>query len=213
MGTRNLIGVILNNEVKLAQYGQWDGYFTGQGSGVVDFILGHLNTPKGLDRFKRRLQKCSWYTPEEIKEIWTKYGAKGGLIEYHLANQLGEDYPALDRDTGSEILNLVYTGKITKLQNEWEFGGESLFCEYAYVLDLDNQILEIYVGFNKKPLGPTERFKDIPFKKREGDIYYQVRLYKKVLFKDLTKDYMKQISQELSDEDEKAEPLRTNSNK
>ena len=30
-----------------------------------------------------------------------------------------------------------------------EFMGDSLFCEYAYILNLDNNYLEIYKGFNK----------------------------------------------------------------
>lgn len=36
-------------------------------------------------------------------------------------------------------------------QNDIDFIYESLFCEFAYIMDLDKDILEIYVGFNTDP--------------------------------------------------------------
>jgi hypothetical protein len=38
MGTRHLIEVKIDGELKVAQYGQWDGYLTGQGVNIADFI-------------------------------------------------------------------------------------------------------------------------------------------------------------------------------
>lgn len=43
MGTRNLTCVVKNNKYVVAQYGQWDGYPTGQGQTIVEFILGNNN--------------------------------------------------------------------------------------------------------------------------------------------------------------------------
>ena len=31
------------------------------------------------------------------------------------------------------------------------FLGDSLFCEYAYIINLDDNVLEFYVGFNEDP--------------------------------------------------------------
>lgn len=38
MGTRNITNVYVNGEQKLCQYGQWDGYPTGAGRDIMDFI-------------------------------------------------------------------------------------------------------------------------------------------------------------------------------
>ena len=38
MGTRNLTVVIKDNQVKLSQYGQWDGYFRVTGKKFINFV-------------------------------------------------------------------------------------------------------------------------------------------------------------------------------
>jgi hypothetical protein len=38
MGTRHLTMVVSNNETKVAQYGQWDGYPEGQGVTILTFL-------------------------------------------------------------------------------------------------------------------------------------------------------------------------------
>lgn len=43
MGTRHLICVQHNNEYKVAKYGQWDGYPSGQGAGILEFLKGSFN--------------------------------------------------------------------------------------------------------------------------------------------------------------------------
>ena len=63
MGTRNLISVIENKKPVIAQYGQWDGYPSGQGVDILEFLKSEFfeklkgNLPKvrfldsaGLDR-------------------------------------------------------------------------------------------------------------------------------------------------------------------
>ena len=42
MGTKNLTVVIKGNEIKLSQYGQWDGYFIYSGTKFLEFVKGNL---------------------------------------------------------------------------------------------------------------------------------------------------------------------------
>jgi len=160
MGTRNLIAVKSEGEYKIAQYGQWDGYPGGQGVDVLNF----LKTYK-LDIFKEKLKNCSFIengeTDDEIKAL-------GDRWERH--------FPQLSRDTGYKVLGIVYDSKEKiKLADNIDFAGESLFCEWAYVIDFDKNTLEVFQGYNKTPLKENERFFNI--KKGEGE-YYQIRIIK-----------------------------------
>ena len=74
-----------------------------------------------------------------------------------------------------------------------------LFCEWAYLLDLDNEVLEIYRGFNKEELSKENRFYDIPLDHNE---YRQVKLWKKFEFGELSKNTMEKLEQEWEKEDE-----------
>lgn len=128
MGTRNLIAVVLDGEFKVAQYCQWDGYLSGQGNGILEFLN---NESFDLEIFKDQLRKCVFL--QEGQEL--------------------EFSPYTSRDTGSDILSLIYTERELnqiELIDISKFAADGLFCEFAYVLDLDNEILEVYEGFAKK---------------------------------------------------------------
>lgn len=136
MGTRHLIAVVHKGEYKVAQYGQWDGNPAGQGDTVLDFLHS-----VSLDKFRKKLDTLvSWITPEEEKTVEaTKDWAKV--------------YPHLSRDAGAGVLEMIMdSDEPLTLQSTIGFVGDSLFCEYAYLLDLDNNILEFYNGFNKMPV-------------------------------------------------------------
>ena len=134
MGTRHLTIVVLNQEYKVAQYGQWDGYPSSAGAIIVNFLREVIS--KGdLDRFTSRISQCSFLKENQLQEIL-------------------RDDPELDknpqfsRDTGCGVLELILhsPGGIL-LSSHVEFAADSLMCEYAYVIDLDKQRLEVYRGF------------------------------------------------------------------
>jgi hypothetical protein len=43
MGTRNLTAVYFKGEFRIAQYGQWDGYISGSGWGILEFLKEKFN--------------------------------------------------------------------------------------------------------------------------------------------------------------------------
>lgn len=159
MGTRHLIAAMIDGEYKIAQYGQFDGYPSGQGS----VMLGFLST-MDRDQFAQRLRLCSFYTEQDITSMWRAAGAsKEGLIEHSKAQAFGKAHPELSCDTSADILKLVAAAKDgMKLQNSIGFAGDSLFCEFAYVIDFDKGTFEAYKGFNKDALDPSERFANTP---------------------------------------------------
>lgn len=172
MGTRHLIGVVLDGDFKIAQYGQWDGYPSGQGATIHEFLT---NPNLDIIRFIEAVRRLHWITDEETERInrtpdWPKI------------------FPWMSRDAGAEILAMVYAGLVDYVGDGREFGYDGLFCEWAYVIDLDgeNPTLEVYGGFHKDwpttgrwaaPMPPIEEGLDVPLAPSGSD-YAPVHLIK-----------------------------------
>lgn len=123
MGTRNSTLVKLNGELKVAQYGQWDGYPTGQGKTIQEFLK-----EVDLTKFKEEVAKLREITDEEAKEVeadenWTN------------------SYPYLSRDAGAGVLKMIADGQVKFLVLDPDFKDDGLFCEYWYELDLDKETI------------------------------------------------------------------------
>ena len=176
MGTRNITAVAIDNGYKIAQYCQWDGYPTGQGHTILEFLK-----TADLDTFKRQVREKTFYgTSEQIDAAYAKF-SKDGWMTFE------QSIGYLSRDTGAKILEVVYNASDpVMLCDSIDFAKDSLFCEYAYVIDLNRDVLEVYIGFNKEPLEPNSRFyTDEP---KDGE-YYPVRLFKEYSLHDLPEDF------------------------
>lgn len=177
MGTRNLITVYSNGEYKVAQYGQWDGYPSGQGIDILEFLRSC-----NIERFKESLHNTEWITHEEIRHRWLGYGHDidegDGFVSCDLADRFDKRYPELSRDTGAKILNIIYGSTDTvKIKNSIDFANDSLFCEFAYCVDLDKMTFEVFEGFNNSPIDKSERFySEEATESSSGDKYYPVRI-------------------------------------
>lgn len=178
MGTRNLTCVVDRyGNYKVAQYCQWDGYPSGQGATVYDFIQNW-----DRDEFEDALSKVYYLTPSIIQEYCEKLETdprldKVGTYAYDLVK---EDYPQLHRDTGAKVLQWIVeqyrAGKWPiGLKSDLSFAADSLYCEFCYVIDLQKNELETLVGFNKSPLSEGERFAHMC---RQHPGFYPVRSLK-----------------------------------
>ncbi|KAL2134327.1 hypothetical protein VTI74DRAFT_456 [Chaetomium olivicolor] len=184
MGTRHLICVFWKGKWFLAQYGQFDGYPEGQGAKIVKF----LSVARNIENLKTGLEHHIYEpTREELEAIraecdaWDENRRDQGLpYEYRIfgVNQL---YPSLARETSAGLLSIIARAgapeeegaseetkeavaeekpkKEIPVTLELEFANDTLFCEWAYVVDLDNEVLEVYGGGEKKHDG--HRFKDV----------------------------------------------------
>lgn len=153
MGTRHLIAVQLGGRYKVAQYGQWDGYPSGQGARVLNFLQ-QVN----LEEFKERVGKLRWVRKEMIEAAYKKLGIHGDWMTMEESARFREAHPEWHRDTGAGILSLIMERDKLYLQNAIDFAGDGLFCEWCYVVDLDAGTLEVYSGFKKEPLTESDRF-------------------------------------------------------
>lgn len=162
MGTRHLTIVKFGGEYKVAQYGQWDGYPSGQGVTVLEFIRNIVDSNL-VNEFAYKVKNCRWITQSDADEIDRRINS-GELKNWQRV------YPELSRDTGAEILQMVMDSKNgLVLGNEIEFAADSLFCEWAWLIDLDAGMFEAYEGFNQtRPLTEKDRFYFLVDKEREG---------------------------------------------
>jgi len=158
MGTRNLTCVIKDGEYRIAQYCQWDGYPEGQGSTILKFLQNKMDRKK----FETALKYTQWITEEEHTKLWESFGADGsGFVDMTIADAFKEVHPQLDRDMGAGVLEFVQESDIDfpiVLQDSVDFAKDGLFCEWVYVIDLDNDKLEVYGGYNEKEVQGASRF-------------------------------------------------------
>ena len=177
MGTRNLTAVKKGGQYKVAQYGQWDGYPSGQGSTILSF-LHTLKDKANMDLFLAKIDQLTFATDADIESINQR-------IKSDNISDWSSVWPELSRDTGGEILSLIMQSEQPlKLRDEIKFAADSLFCEYAYVVDFDTNTFEIFMGFNEKPLQEGDRFYGMTREGRQNE-YHPVRLVKSYQISDL----------------------------
>ena len=131
MGTRNLTKVIdRDGVVKVAQYGQWDGYPSGQGLTA----LYHAHNARMIES---KLDKLHFLTDSEIENINSLLAASEQPVV--------DVYPTLSRDTCADILGYIAYNSETFLVDNSDFEKDELFCEGVYILDFEKKaFISIY---------------------------------------------------------------------
>jgi hypothetical protein len=164
MDTRHLISIYMDGEVKLAQYGQWDGYLSGQGEAIVAFLR-----EVDLAAFRKQVGKTRMLTEKEVTDRWEAAGATPGapFVGMDVSNRFKAAHPQLSRDSGCETLSYIMEAESPEVGiDSTSFAADSLFCEWAYVIDLDKNLFEVYEGFQEEP-HTSGRFWDLPHEEEE----------------------------------------------
>lgn len=197
MGTRHLTIVVSNDQYKVAQYGQWDGYPTGQGKTVTQFIIDNLRQQDGFDSFKKKIDACKFISHEDLQEKMKDYPQ---YVTFEQKKELDAKFSAFSKNTCAKILDVINNSvESVELQNSIDFANDSLFCEWAWVVNLDNKTLEVFEGFNKSPLDVNERFYKPQF---DSDGYFPIKLLKIYSFDELTATSMQELEDECRGNDE-----------
>lgn len=127
MGTRHLMCIYHAGRIKIAQYGHWDGYPGGAGVQILRF----LKTPRNIARLRSglpfiRFSTEKFYCVRSVDQV-------PFLGSTQFIPQLAEA-----GDKGGEVT--------VEVGMDLEFASDPLFCEWAYVVDLDAECLEAYKG-------------------------------------------------------------------
>lgn len=117
MGTRHH-QVVIDKEgnMKVMQYGQWDGYPSGQGIDILKFLRS-----SDLEKYQEKLSKVREINKDEI-----------AIVEKD--KNWPKKYPFLSRDCGSEIHQMIQDGKVSYVSFCSMEKAEKL-CEGFYTID------------------------------------------------------------------------------
>lgn len=180
MGTRGLTAVYHDGAYRVAQYGQWDHYPEGQGVKALEFCQKWLKGDEKTSQFMSNLATVRFCNDEdraESERFSASIGCANGWMDMRQAELWKERYPYWSRDLGASILDAIadpLPGHPLVLRDSLSFAADSLFCEFAYVIDLDAYTLEVFKGFNKSGVDEG-RFADLPFPKDRNASYGRVR--------------------------------------
>lgn len=143
MSTRGTISFRINGEDKLA-YNHSDSYPSGLGEDFVQQVKELIKDPEKLKTQVQNLRmvskKSSAPTVEDIKKLsrWT---------DLNVSEQSTSDWYCLLRNSQGSLIDILKCGYMLDAEG---FILDSLFCEYAYILNLDDGIVEFYKGFQNK---------------------------------------------------------------
>lgn len=144
MGTRGLYGFRKNGCDK-AVYHHYDSYPEGLGKEFVDFIK--VIGVNRLNDFFEKIEEIDIKKPPTAQQI--QYAKQNGWYTDSVSERSEKDWYCLLHG----LQNLCNWEKSIEsdtpimIENDIDFITDSLFCEYAYILNFDTNELEFYEGF------------------------------------------------------------------
>ena len=145
MGTRGLYGFRKNEQDKTS-YNHFDSYPEGLGADVLKFIRNH--SIEEMNEFYDRIIMVDQRSNPTDKQ--KENCIKSGLVNLSVSNQSENDWYCLLRNLQGELEKL-YECEFHYMIDDSDFIKDSLFCEYAYIINLDTNVLEFYKGFQDVP--------------------------------------------------------------
>lgn len=141
MGTRGCYGFHSGEKDKLT-YNHSDSYPTYLGFNILSFVH---NTPESelravADRIEL-VDEDSAPSPEQIETF-------KGYSDVSVGTQTLTDWYCLLRQTQGDLA--PYRDGLRHMIDSHDFLKGSLFCEWAYIINVDTLELEIYKGFNTR---------------------------------------------------------------
>lgn len=147
MGTRGLVGFFANGK-PLLTYVQYDSYPEGLGTETLNYVTKNLvqSSDGGMEFDPEKLAKIlalvsveqhAEPTPPQLQQLAGKYWENVST---------GKDWYSHLRRCQGDLDMYVAAGFIP---DQSDFGKDSLFCENAYVIDVDAKSFDYYEGFNE----------------------------------------------------------------
>ena len=144
MGTRGSFGVIIGEQEKIG-YNQY--YSNPQGRGLDNLRwLREVVEGDYLEQTRKLAQECRVVSGDK-KPTRKDIERLAPFTNLGVSEQNEHDWYCLTRDTHGYIRDMLACGYIC---DHHTFPLDSLFCEWAYIVDLDRDVFEVYEGFQKE---------------------------------------------------------------
>jgi hypothetical protein len=162
MGTRGAIGFFIDGKT-VAAYNHYDSYPDYLGRKVIKALRGRdMEQVKASAKAVETINENVPPTQEQIDRC-----KAAGTVDLSVSNRSENDWYCLLRGAQGDIAGLL-DGKVPYMSgNGAEFLSDSLFCEYAYIINFDEGLLEFYKGFNKDMSAPG-RYAKVDKPDRQG---------------------------------------------
>lgn len=142
MSTRGYLGIKKKGQLK-GYYNHFDSYLEGLGTDIVDYLnsLNRENKIKILSDTFDRIILVGDETPtnHQIADCMD-----AGTVDLEVSNKDLHDWYCLLRYTQGD-LSWYVEEKINYMLNGNEFLNDDISCEYGYVINLDTEMLDIYM--------------------------------------------------------------------
>lgn len=142
MGTRGVWGVRYQNKDKIT-YNHFDSYPDNLGETIKKFIIKH-----SVEELKQIASKII-LVDRNMKPTKEQIEACKDYMNLYVSEQSPEDWYCLLHKSQGEPE--AYIKGLIFMIDSCNFMKDSLFCEWAYIINLDTNKLEIYRGFQKEP--------------------------------------------------------------
>jgi hypothetical protein len=178
MGTRGLIGFMVDGDLKTT-YNHFDSYPDGLGVDTLKYVAGLVEQGPEAIAAAAESARCLAVVTNEGEAPTDEQVAK--LAAWKNEN-VGEpttsgkpSWYQLLRETQGNPAAILASGHIIDGNS---FGNDSLFCEWAYVINFDADQIEVYEGFRKTPPTKGHWVNGSPANRRApaatGETYYPI---------------------------------------
>lgn len=186
MGTRGSYGFRCNDKL-FVTYNHWDSDPEGLGEEIVNFCKSVKN--EEWESIKAKVSKLKVVNSDDLASpAVTKFYTEKGFCDTRVSTGIKNEYYCLLRKLqGVKYLEEIVAGNVKHLINAENFLADSLFCEYAYIINLDTMSLDLYSGFNRQADKNTNLPSIAQTKCEHG--YYPVRYVRSFPLSDIPENW------------------------
>jgi len=174
MGTRGLYG-IRKNGIDKATYNHFDSYPDWLGKEISKFCIN--NSVGDLENFFNNIKLVdeeSNPTDEQIEEC-----KAAGYADFSVSNGDENEWYCLLRELQgnfTEYQKCIDNNSNVYMTDGIDFIKDSLWCEYAYIINLDDNVLEFYVGNQTEPQEGNRYGTEVSYDGFDGTKFYPCKL-------------------------------------